>query len=75
MQVSVGLRISEARKESGLTQQAFGRKVGSAARTVQTWEHGQRIPRAETMERIALLTGRPVWWFYTETDAPETAAA
>jgi transcriptional regulator with XRE-family HTH domain len=39
---------------------------------VQTWEAGERLPRAETLQRIAMVLGQPVSWFYTE---PERAAA
>ncbi len=65
LQAHVGLRIVEARKAAGLSQRELGLAVGSATRTVQSWETSQRIPRTGTLERIAQVTGRSAAWFYT----------
>jgi DNA (cytosine-5)-methyltransferase 1 len=48
-----------ARKQTGLTQAGFAKKLGlgpSGERTVRGWENGKHIPSKETAEIIALLT-------------------
>lgn len=72
-QVQVGPRIVRARKEKGLSQRELGLAVGSATRTVQTWEAGQRVPRLNTLKQIADVTGRPVSWFYEPDEQPVAA--
>lgn len=66
LQVLVGLRILEGRRAAGLTQVALAKLVDSAPRTLQTWEAGERLPRAETLQMLAEVLGQPVSWFYTE---------
>lgn len=75
LQAIVGRRIAEARRAVGLSQSQLARAVDGATRTVQTWEAGQRIPRTTTFSKIALVTGKPVSWFYeVGTDVLEEVA-
>jgi transcriptional regulator with XRE-family HTH domain len=73
LQVRVGIRIAAARRARNLSQRDLSLLVGSATRTIQTWEAGQRHPRPDALARVAAATGRPVSWFY-EVE-PDQAAA
>lgn len=47
------IRLSELRKEKGLSQKDFGKIIGAAQNTVSQWENGSREPDNETINRIA----------------------
>ncbi len=47
------IRLSELRKENGLSQKDFGKIIGAAQNTVSQWENGSREPDNETITRIA----------------------
>lgn len=46
-------RIRESRKKQKLTQQELADKVKVSLMTVLRWEKGERIPRADEINRIA----------------------
>ncbi len=69
----IGSQIARARLAVGLTQRELGLAVGQASRTVQAWESDSRNPRLPALERVALVTGRPVSWFF-EREPDEVAA-
>lgn len=50
---TIGERISQRRKEMGLTQKAFAEKLHVSDKTVSRWETGRQIPDALTMQDIA----------------------
>jgi len=50
---TIGERISQRRKEIGLTQKAFAEKLHVSDKTVSRWETGRQIPDALTMQDIA----------------------
>ena len=49
----IGERIKEIRKESGLSQQAFGKALAVSQDTVSLWENGKSLPTAEFLIAIA----------------------
>jgi transcriptional regulator with XRE-family HTH domain len=73
-QVGIGARIKEAREDLGLTQAALGLEIAVAARTVQSWELNERVPRLAQLQRLALRTDRPISWFYEAIDSGPVAA-
>lgn len=50
--VSIGARITNLRKDRGLTQEAFGKKLGVTRGAVGNWERGEGIKR-ENLQAIS----------------------
>lgn len=46
-------RISEIRKENGLSQPQFGRRIFVSQQAVYAWEKGRNVPNAECIIAIA----------------------
>ena len=55
--VTVGLRIQEARKAKGLTQKELAAELGLATGTIQQYELGKRQPRIEQLQAIGDVLG------------------
>ena len=51
------LRISEARKARGFTQEQLALEVGTTQQTIQRWESGQTDPKASDVARISNALG------------------
>lgn len=58
--------IRAARREAGLSQVKLAAAVGVTGRAVQFYESGDRQPKATILARIALVTGKPLEWFFQE---------
>ncbi|MBI2908293.1 MAG: ImmA/IrrE family metallo-endopeptidase [Chloroflexi bacterium] len=56
----LGLRLQEARKERGLTQQDAAQRIGVARTTLTAMEKGERSVRADELVQLAALYGRDV---------------
>ena len=50
---SYGMRIKALREAAGLTQEQFGKKIGTSGVTIMRYERGQRQPRIERLDEIA----------------------
>jgi DNA-binding XRE family transcriptional regulator len=57
---SIGARIRELRKSSGLTQDQLAAKAGIGRVTLVRIEKGEQSPRYETLVALAVGLGRPV---------------
>jgi len=71
---SVGLaqRLKHARQHSGMTVRDLASLAGIASSVVVDTENGKRIPRADTVERIAwALKISACWLAYGEGLAPD----
>ena len=51
--MTIGERIQNARKKSGLTQEELGERVGVTGVAIMRYEKGARQPRLEQLQRIA----------------------
>lgn len=51
--MTVGEKIKSARKKAGLTQKQLGERLGITFQSVAQWETGKRIPKIETLQKIA----------------------
>jgi Zn-dependent peptidase ImmA (M78 family)/DNA-binding XRE family transcriptional regulator len=58
--VAVGVRLTDARRARGMTQQQVADALGVARTTVTAMEKGDRRPRADELVRLAGLFGRHV---------------
>lgn len=52
---SAGTRIKAVRKQAGLNQTEFAKKLNVQQCVVSQWEHGNRSPDVTTIGKIALL--------------------
>lgn len=50
-----GKRIRQLRKETGLTQEALGKKLGVIKQTVSSWENGISEPNSEVLSNMASI--------------------
>lgn len=60
--MTIGQRIKEARKDTGLTQRELAERSGTATGTIQQYELGKRQPRIEQLQRIASALDVDVNW-------------
>lgn len=58
--MTIGERIQNARKKSGLTQEELGERVGVTGVAIMRYEKGARQPRLEQLRQIALALGTSV---------------
>lgn len=72
----------EALKEHGrkISQERFAELIGVSRRSPGRWENGEAEPRMTQLVKIALVTGRPVGFFFDDpavsptVDEPELMA-
>ena len=63
--LGAGIRLPSAvdvaaiRKKTGLSQAAFGRRIGVPVGTIKNWEQGRRSPQGPTRVLLALLDRNP----------------
>jgi len=49
----VGQFLATLRKESGLTQDELGQKLGVTNKTISRWETGSYLPPAESLKALS----------------------
>ncbi len=59
---TIGLRIKEARKTAGLSQEQLAVKLGIRFQAVQQWERGRTAPRSSLLPRLASELGKSPEW-------------
>lgn len=52
-QVKIGKFIAELRRKSGLTQEAWGEKIGVTNKTISRWETGNYMPDIEMLQLLS----------------------
>ncbi len=52
-QVKIGKFIAALRKQSGLTQEALGEKLGVSNKTISRWENGNYMPNIEMLRLLS----------------------
>lgn len=55
--ISFGQRVSELRRDRGLTQERFAELLGVSTRTVASWETDEHNPPLNMMREIAITFG------------------
>lgn len=61
----LGLKIKEARKAVGWSQERLAEELGVSWMTVHRWEHELRTVSRDKLGALALATERPLTWFLT----------
>lgn len=55
--MDVGPSIREARLNAGLTQAELAERSGTSQATLSAYEHGHKVPSAETLARVLAAAG------------------
>ena len=55
--INLGKKIAEARRHSGLTQNALASRVGVTAQAVSKWEQGRSCPDIAILDEFADALG------------------
>lgn len=58
--MTIGEKIKQARKKSGLTQKELGEKLGVSAAMIAQYENNKRNPKWKTLKKIADALNMPV---------------
>ena len=61
----LGGRLQRARKGTGLSQEAVGKRISVSWMTVHRWERSQRSISEENLDRLSELYDKPLRWFLT----------
>jgi len=60
-----GDRLAGAREAAGLSQAAFGTKLGVKKSTIVAWENDLKEPRANRLQMLAGILGVSITWLLT----------
>ena len=72
--MTVGQRIAQKRKESGLSQEALGEQLGVSRQSIYKWESDTVLPEVEKLIALSRLFSVSVGWLLgVEEDAPEAS--
>jgi len=67
-----GDRLAGAREAAGLSQAAFGAKLGVKRSVIAGWEDDLKEPRANRLQMLAGILGVSITWLLTgEGDGPD----
>ncbi|MEO0713445.1 MAG: helix-turn-helix transcriptional regulator [Pseudomonadota bacterium] len=67
----VGMRVREARREAGMTQDDLAREIGLTFQQVQKYEKAVNRISAGLIYEISLVLNKPLTYFF---DVPESVA-
>ncbi len=62
-------RITQARKEMGLSQKELAAKIGVSDKAISSYEVGRVEPPAPVLKELSRVTYRPVTYFLDGVDA------
>lgn len=69
-ETKLGTRIRQARKDAGFRNaETLAVAMGVSHRTVQRWEANEGEPSIARMREIAVLTGKPLEYFFSSNGA------
>ena len=73
--MTTGQRISDKRKELGLSQEALGEKLGVSRQSIYKWESDSSLPDVDKLIALSRLFSVSVGWLLgVEEDAPSPTA-
>lgn len=72
--MTTGQRISEKRKELGLSQEALGEKLGVSRQSIYKWESDASLPDIDKLISLSRLFGVPVGWLLGVEEVPSPTA-
>ncbi len=66
--VQIGLRLKELRKQRGVTQLELGEMLGVAFQQIQRYEKGENRLAGSTLWEISQKFGVPITWFFEDLE-------
>lgn len=69
--LNISDRLLKLRKEAGYTQSFVAKELGVAPQNYQGWEKGRRIPKKDSLEKLAKVFNVSVGYLLGETDNKE----
>lgn len=75
MPVSVGQRISQKRKERGLSQEALGEALGVSRQSVYKWESDSTLPEIDKLIALSRLFDVTIGWLLGVEESTGSKAA
>lgn len=63
-------KIREARKQARFSQGGLAQALEMALPTVSLWERNLAMPSAQHIWMIAMVTGKPIEWFFPDGSEP-----
>lgn len=66
MKSRIGNRLAELRKQEGLSQEEFAEIMGVSRQTICNWENGLYRPREACLQKMCLLFGVEMTYFYKD---------
>lgn len=69
--LNISDRLLKLRKEAGYTQSFVAKELGVAPQNYQGWEKGRRIPKKDSLEKLARVFNVSVGYLLGETDNKE----
>lgn len=70
--MSVGQRISQKRKERGLSQEALGETLGVSRQSVYKWESDSTLPEIDKLIALSRLFGVTIGWLLGVEESEES---
>lgn len=62
-------RLRTAIDDLGISQSVFAERMDTTPQSVWNWLAGVSMPRADMLDRLPAVTGRPLYWFFmTDND-------
>ena len=71
--MSIGQRITQKRKELGLSQEALGEQMGISRQAIYKWESDSALPEIDKLVALSKLFGVSVGWLLGVEECEETA--
>jgi transcriptional regulator with XRE-family HTH domain len=65
----IGIRLKQARKQAGLTQERLAEKVKKYPETISNIERGSVYVGLKLLERLAAALGVPISYFFEDAEA------
>lgn len=59
---ALGTRIARARQDMGLSRRELAAQIGVNASTLESWEHGRVVPRANKLQTLCGVLNVSVAW-------------
>lgn len=70
----IGSLLRMLRKEAGLTQAEFGKRIGVSKQAISNYEADIRMPDYETLEAICDVLNKPMGFFMDKNEQRENVA-
>lgn len=67
-------RIAQVLADKGWNKSQLARELGISVQAVQHWAKGGSRPSGQNLTKLAEVSGKPEYWFFTSSDDQSSAA-